>query len=677
MTDALVLIDLQNDFLAAPGLEPAAAELVRRAADLLDAWRATGRPVIHVHTRVRPDGSDALPHWRGRLRCVEGSPGAEPPAPLLPREGETVAVKTFYSGFDDPVLDEALHTQGVTGIVLAGLHLHACVRATALAAWQRGLTVTVAADVVGSDDPLQAAAVRRWMGSRGATFARADAISPDTLPPSQPSPPDPLSRHPTPPPRERGDLASEYRGEREGWGRPSPGEGAWGGGRGDGGEGWEGGGEVGSAVRRACAAARAAARPWADRPHAERTRHLLVAAELIEQRVPDFAERIAREVGKPLRDAAAEVRRTAALLRAAAGVEPPPRTAHGADAWSRRVPLGVVALVTPWNNPVAIPAGKFAPALAFGNVVVWKPSPAAPETARALHALLLEAGIPEGALELVSGGEPVARALFEDQDVDAVSLSGSSAAGWTAQEVCARRRLPLQAELGGNNGAIVWSDADLDAAADSVARGAFSFAGQRCTANRRVIVDRSVLDPFVDRLAATAGRLRLGDPLDPETDLGPLISESAARRVEALIARAQPACRLVTTPLGAPVARGAWLPPAILIAEDPAQEIVREETFGPVLVVQPAESFDHALELLNGVSQGLIAALFSPDPERRERFLANAQAGVLKLDRSTADAGAEAPFGGIKASGLGPPEHGPGNVEFYTRLQAVYGPGGR
>jgi acyl-CoA reductase-like NAD-dependent aldehyde dehydrogenase/nicotinamidase-related amidase len=672
MADALVFVDLQNDFLAAPGLEPAAAELVRRAADLLEAWRATGRPVVHVHTRVRPDGSDALPHWRGRLRCVEGTPGAEPPAPLRPREGETVAFKTFYSGFDDPVLDEALRAQGITGIVLAGVHLHACVRATALAAWQRGLTVTVAEDVVASDDPLQAAAVRRWMAGRGVRFVAAASLSSSlaTPPPTQPSPPDPLSRHPSHPPRERGDL------ERDEWGRPSPGEGAWGGGRGDGGEGRVGGGDVRSQIRRACAAARAAARPWADRPHAERTRHLLAAAELIQQRVPDFAERIAREVGKPLRDAIAEVQRTAALLRAAGGVEPPPRMAHGADAWSRRVPLGVVALVTPWNNPVAIPAGKLAPALAFGNVVVWKPSPAAPETARALHALLLEAGLPAGALEMVSGGEPVARALFEDPDVDAVSLSGSSAAGWTAQEVCARRRLPLQAELGGNNGAIVWSDADLDAAAESVARGAFSFAGQRCTANRRVIVDRSILDPFLERLAAASGRLRLGDPLDPATDLGPLISEAAARRVEALIARAQPACRLVATPLGESVARGAYLAPAILIAEDPAHEIVREETFGPVLVVQPAESFDHALDLLNGVSQGLIAALFSPDPERRERFLASAQAGVLKLDRSTADAGAEAPFGGIKTSGLGPPEHGPGNVEFYTRLQAVYGPGG-
>ncbi len=140
------------------------------------------------------------------------------------------------------------------------------------------------------------------------------------------------------------------------------------------------------------------------------------------------------------------------------------------------------------------------------------------------------------------------------------------------------------------------------------------------------------------------------------------------------MARAAPACRIADTPLGPPLARGAWLPPAIVVTAEAAAEIVQEETFGPVLVVQPASDFEHALALLDGVRQGLIAALFSPGSERRARFLAAARAGVLKLDRSTVDAAVEAPFGGFKASGLGPPEHGPGNLKFYTRMQAIYGP---
>jgi acyl-CoA reductase-like NAD-dependent aldehyde dehydrogenase/nicotinamidase-related amidase len=623
MTRALVLVDLQNDFLAAPGLEPAAGELIRRAAALLAGWRAAGRPVFHVLTGVRPDGAGAMPHWRaaGRLRCVLGTPGAEPPALLAPRDAEMTSWKTSYGGFEGTSLEAMLRDAGITGVVLAGLHLHACVRETALGALARGLDVTIAEDAVGSDDPLHAAAARRWLAARGVAFAPVSALLMGEAPPWAP--------------------------------------------------------EDTGGVRALCAAAHAAAAPWAARPQAERAACLSRAAGLLRERAPGLARGMAVEVGKPIRDAAAEVERTAALLDAAARAPEPPVLAHGPGASSRRVPHGVVALVTPWNNPVAIPAGKIGPALVYGNAVVWKPSPAAPESARFLHDIFLAAGIPPGVLGLLPGGDREARALCADPEIDAVSLSGSSAAGWSAQEVCGRRRIPLQAELGGNNGAIVWGDANLAAAARLIAGGAFSFAGQRCTANRRAIVDRAVLDAFLAELATATGRLRLGDPLDPATDLGPLVSAAAARRVEELVARAVSqgeGCRLAAAPLGPPVAAGAFLPPAILIAEDPGCEVVQEESFGPVLVIQPADDFEHALELLNGVPQGLIAALFSPHPERRARFLAEARAGILKLDRSTVDASAEAPFGGFKASGIGPPEHGPGNLEFYRRVQTIYGP---
>lgn len=635
MSRALVLVDLQNDFLASPGLEPAAPELVRRAALLLESWRAAGAPVLHVVTRVRPDGADAMPHWReaGRLKCVRGSWGAELPESLRPRAGEAVVEKAFYSGFDAPALEERLRACGATCVVLAGLHLHACLRETALAAYRLGFEVEIIEDVAASDDPLHAAVTRRWLSVRGVRFARAEALL--------------------------GGLPSG-----------GPADGRF--------------GETGVEAAFSALFKSSGWETWAGRVQAERAVCLERAAGLLRERVSVVARLIASEVGKPLRDAEGEAERTVSLLRAAARAPAPAVLSHGSlpagpagpacSAWSRRVPLGVVAVITPWNNPVAIPAGKIGPALVYGNAVAWKPSPAAPASARALRDLLLEAGVPEEVLGLVWGDDRVARELCSDARVDAVSLSGSSAAGWSAQEVCARRRIPLQAELGGNNGTIVWGDSDLGVAAGSIAGGAFSFAGQRCTANRRAIVDRAVLDDFLGEVAAAAGRLRMGDPLDARTDLGPLVSVAAAERVAALVARAQPACRLVAAPLGPVVACGAYLPPAVLVAEDCGHEIVQEETFGPVLVVQPADGFDHALELLNGVPQGLVAALFSPDEGRRRAFLARARAGVLKLDRSTVDASAEAPFGGFKASGVGPPEHGPGNLEFYTRLQAVYGP---
>jgi acyl-CoA reductase-like NAD-dependent aldehyde dehydrogenase len=240
--------------------------------------------------------------------------------------------------------------------------------------------------------------------------------------------------------------------------------------------------------------------------------------------------------------------------------------------------------------------------------------------------------------------------------------------------LCARRYLPLQAELGGNNAAIVLPDADLEDAAGRVVDGAFAFAGQRCTANRRVIVDAAVYSEFLDRLQAAAAAFPWGDPFDEKTRMGPLISAQSRERVESVIERARTAGAAVLSPWSgrAPGVGGAWHPPVIVTCDDPGAEIVQEETFGPVLVVQRAEGWDHALALLDGVRQGLAAALLSRSEERRHDFLARARAGILKIGESTADAAADLPFGGWKASGSGPPEHGPGNRDFYTRLQAIY-----
>jgi acyl-CoA reductase-like NAD-dependent aldehyde dehydrogenase len=627
MSTALLLVDIQRDYLTSSLLEPAAPELVARIGALLKTWREANRPVVHLYTRIRPDGADALPHWRRAheaglpLRCVRGTPGADPPAALAPRPEELVTEKTYHRGLDDPALIHALREQGVDRLVLVGLHLHACVRDTALSAQEKGFLVGVVGDAVGSDDPLQAAVARRWLERRDVVFtSSAEWLS----------------------------LDSQATGSHRG--RPTT-----------------------ATVRSQCSAARGASSEWAALSIDSRRSRVLTAADLLHDQSETASRTITLEIGKPLTAARGEVARAEALFRAAARLQPAETLAHGDGVHSRRVPVGVVALITPWNNPIGIPAGKLAPALVLGNCAIWKPSPLAPRCSALFASLLETAGFPPGVFSMAAATEDATRSLLEDPDLDAVSLSGSPAAGWAVQEVCARRRLPLQAELGGNNGAIVWGDTDLRHAAREIARGAFSFAGQRCTANRRVVVDTEVLAEFLDALIAQVGLLRWGDPMDPGTDVGPLVSAAAASRVEALIARSLPACRLLETPLGPPRASGAMLPPTILVADNPQQEIVQEETFGPVLVVQPARSFDEALSQLNGVRQGLIAALFSPDPERRRRFLARARAGILKLDQSTADAAIEAPFGGIGYSAIGPPEHGPGNLEFYTRAQAVYG----
>ncbi len=625
MRPLALFVDLQNDYLSAPGLEPPSVEVVRHAARLLAGARDRGIRVVHVQTAVDPDGEDRMPHWKaaGVRRCVRGTPGQRPPVELTPRAGEAIVSKTFFSGFSAPELEAAL--AGADTLLVAGLHLHGCVRSTVLDAYARGLAVWVAEDAVGSDDPLHAAVTRRYLDGRAARFAPVDELLAKIAAGAV-----------------SGSDAGRYSGEA-------------------------------ARAATATAVARASAAGWRAASPEERGRPLEGLAERLEAEAPELARALARDVGKPVTLGEGEVRRTAELLRRAAALRLPGASPAGAGSSFRRVPLGVVAIVTPWNNPLAIPWGKIGPALALGNTVVWKPAPAATRLAESSLDAARDARLPEGVVTLVAGDRRAAAAVMSDRGIDAVSISGSSAAGWAAQEICARRRIPLQAELGGNNAAIVWDGADLQRAASLLAQGAFAFAGQRCTANRRVIVQGGLFDRGHDHLSAATATLPWGDPCNPATRVGPLVSEEARDRVAAAVERASAGGARVLVPNTlAPSRPGAWYPPTIVAGAPHESPIVQEESFGPVLVLETASDFDEALRLANGVRQGLVSALFSGPGPWREAFEAVARAGVLKWNASTADADADAPFGGWKASGLGPPEHGPGDVEFYSRLQAIY-----
>jgi alpha-ketoglutaric semialdehyde dehydrogenase len=396
------------------------------------------------------------------------------------------------------------------------------------------------------------------------------------------------------------------------------------------------------------------------------------AADLLEPEAESLALEMAGEIGKPVFYAQIEVQRSAQMLRAIAAraaAASEETLAPGIEL--RRRPLGVVAVITPWNNPVYIPLGKIAAALVHGNAVLWKPAPLAHAISERIAAILSRAGLPEGLLGVVAGSRREALLAMRAAEVDAVTLTGSALAGFAAQEICARRSLPLQAELGGNNAALVW-DGDLDHAAMEIADGAFAQAGQRCTANRRVVVESSRHRELLELLERETAALAWGDPHDARTRIGPMVGIEQRDRLAATVERSG---LERTVPHGREAVagvEGAWYPPTIVSCEDPDSEIVQRETFGPLLVVQPAQSLEHGISLVNGVSQGLVASLFTGSPDVRARFLDEAQAGIVKLNRSTADAELDVPFGGWKASATGPPEHGDFDLEFHTLPQTLY-----
>jgi acyl-CoA reductase-like NAD-dependent aldehyde dehydrogenase/nicotinamidase-related amidase len=664
---ALLLVDLQNDFLGRAGLMPDATALCARAAALLDAVRRRGMPVAHAHTVIRADGSDCMPHWqrRGLRECIEGTRGALPPPALAPVEGELVLRKRYFSAFGDPRLDAWLREHGIERLLVAGVYLHGCVRSTVLDAYERGYEIVVADDAVGTTEPLHAELTRAYLGERAATFRTVAALVAELgAPPivatrgggqhlpvaviggtAQPADKQGCFVHCNP------CRTAEVLSEVPLGGPP----------------------EV-EAAARACEDARD---HWASTTASARADFLDRWAQELEARRVRLADLIVREVAKPRCAAEEEIGRAVAHVRIAAELARDPaqsstRIASGVAAAQR--PLGVVGLVTPWNNPLAIPVGKIAPALAFGNAVVFKPALQASATALAILDSLDCAGLQRGLVNVVCGDAAAARALCREPRVTAISVTGSVTTGRIVAALCAEPMKPLQAELGGNNAAIILRDADLESVAAGLARAAFGFAGQRCTATRRVIVDRAVAARFEALLIEAVGALVNGEPDDPGTEVGPLISAEKRDSVVATIQRAvSEGARLLTGGcVPRDLAHGAWVAPALLAGIDPRSRIAQEETFGPVAVILPASDLEEALAIANGVPQGLVMSVHTRDAQARARVLEAAQAGIVQLASGPLAVHPRAPFSGWKASGLGPPEHGVWDAAFYTRTQAVY-----
>lgn len=428
-------------------------------------------------------------------------------------------------------------------------------------------------------------------------------------------------------------------------------------------------------VAAAVATARRSQATVAAMPVAERAAVLRRAAALVEERTDDLALTISREIGKALKSTRREVHRSASTFRSAAAaaemlegaVPAASASAEGAGmlALALRVPVGVVGAITPFNAPFNLVAHKVAPAFAAGNATIVKPASQTALTAIDLVALLEEAGAPQGAVSVVPGGRETVDALVRNPAVDLFTFTGGRAAASAISRLVGPRRALY--ELGGNSPNIVHRDADLDLAARECVSGGFRNTGQSCNSVQRIFVQRDIAEVFTTRLVDLTGRLKVGDPLDLDTDVGTLVDLAAAERVETWVHEA--------TERGGHVALGgrrdgAMLEPTILLNAPEDARIVCEEVFGPVVVVLPYDTIDEAIARANASNFGLQAAIFTSSLRVALRATEQIEAGGLLVNRSTNFRLDQLPYGGVKDSGVG--REGPRYaVEEMTTLKLV------
>lgn len=437
-------------------------------------------------------------------------------------------------------------------------------------------------------------------------------------------------------------------------------------------------------VDQAVAAARAAFAQWRATKPIERGHILRLAAQLMEQRSDWLAECITREEGKTLGESRGEIGRTLETLYyyashawIASGVRYD-SSQPGEAVHTRRVPVGVVAAITPWNFPLCIPAWKIAPALIHGNTVVFKPAPDTSMAAAVFVQTLQEAGLPPGVVNLIPGSDATGQALTGHAGIDAISFTGSSRVGWHIWSSATPRGVRVQLEMGGHNPLLVFPDADLHAAAQAAAAGAMFSAGQKCTATRRVIVHRAVYDDFEPLLRQRVEALRVGDGMDPNSQISPLVSERALKSVASAVtdacadgARALVGGRVLC---GDAYDGGHYYAPTVLAVDDPGQVAAcREEVFGPVTSLIAVDDDDAAFAEANAVSYGLSASVFTASVRRSRRAEVELDAGMININTVTTGSELQAPFGGMKRSSTqAPREQGESARDFFTHLKTIY-----
>jgi aldehyde dehydrogenase (NAD+) len=436
-------------------------------------------------------------------------------------------------------------------------------------------------------------------------------------------------------------------------------------------------------VEKAVKAANSSFPAWASTPAPERAEILYRAAQIMAMRKIELAKVISAENGKTFNSALGDVQSgiDMAFFAAGEGRRWYGHTSHSGlkkrFAMTKRYPVGVVAIITSWNFPMAITSWKTFPALICGNTVVLKSEENTPQTSVHFAEILQEAGLPKGVLNVIHGlGPEAGEALVRHPDISMVSFTGSSSVGKKIGTLCSEKLAKISLELGGKNAVLIMDDADLDLACDGVTVGAFSISGQRCTATSRVIVHKDAYGPFIERLLARIAQLKIGPGSDDSSDVTPLISEKQFQRVMKYIsgAKREGAALLCGGEQlkGGLYEKGHYIQPTVFADVPLDAEIAREEVFGPVLVVFKASSYEDAIRIHNLAPYGLSASLFTKDVNKSFSFFDDAQAGVCYINAPTFGSEPHMPFGGVKNSGLGYREAGWAAIEAFSEVRTLY-----
>ncbi|HET7450149.1 MAG TPA: aldehyde dehydrogenase family protein [Gaiellaceae bacterium] len=432
-------------------------------------------------------------------------------------------------------------------------------------------------------------------------------------------------------------------------------------------------------VDRAVATARAAWEDWRLVPAPERGNILFRFAQVLERAKPELSDLMTREMGKVKAEAGGDVQEAIDMSFYMGGEgrrlfgQTTPSELQNKFMMSVRMPVGVVGAITPWNFPIAIPAWKLCPALVCGNTVVLKPAEDTPLLAQRFVDLLHEAGLPEGVVQIVHGfGEEAGDALVKHPDVPVITFTGSRETGVLVTKNAADQLKHVHLELGGKNAIIVMDDADLDLAVDGILWSAFGTAGQRCTAASRVIVQRGVYDELQKKLVAGAEKMRIGAPWEDDTQIGPVINETAVNKIHSYTEIGKDEGAKLLTGGERVDGHGFYYRPTVFADVDPGMRIAQEEIFGPTTALIPVDSFEDAVRAANGVQYGLSSSIFTRDVNKAFKAMRDLQTGITYINAGTTGAEVHLPFGGMKGTGNGHREAGQAALDVFTEWKSVY-----